>query len=105
MQSVAHTDGDACFENLQALDRQLARAARISGPLRFALGAGLNALAECGGHAALGFSTLEDYGRERCEYGATALGQACRLARRASALPRLREALFSGRISWSMAKE
>jgi hypothetical protein len=114
MQSVALTDGDACFENLQTLDRKLARAARISGPLRFALGVGLNALAACGGHAALGFSTLEDYGRERCEYGATALGQARRLAVRASALPRLREALnhppgcsaaSSGRISWSMAKE
>ena len=73
MQSVALTRGDACFENIQALDRQLAHAARISGPLRFALGAGLNALAESGGYAALGFSTLEDYGRERCEYGATAL--------------------------------
>ena len=93
MQSVAPIDGDACFENIQALDRQLARAARISGRLRFALGAGLNALAKCGGHATLGFSMLEDYGRERCEYGATALGQARRLARRASALPRLREAL------------
>jgi hypothetical protein len=37
---VALTDGDACFENLQALDRQLARAARealISGRISWSM--------------------------------------------------------------------
>ena len=105
MQSTALPHGDACFETLQNLDRQLAQAARKSGPLRYALGLGLNALAECDGHAALGFTSIEDYARERCEYGATAIGQARRLARKTASLPQLRAALVSGRVGWSMATE
>jgi hypothetical protein len=88
--STAVRHGDACFENLQELDRQLARAARKSGPLRYALGLGLNALAECDGHAALGFTSIDDYARERCEYGSTAIGQARRLAQKTASLPQLR---------------
>ena len=103
--STAVRHGDACFENLQELDRQLARAARKSGPLRYALGLGLNALAECDGHAALGFTSIDDYARERCEYGSTAIGQARRLAQKTASLPQLRAALVSGRIGWSMATE
>ena len=105
MQTATLARGHASFERIQALDRQLAHAARKSGPLRFALGAGLNALAACSGHADLGFSSIEDYGRERCEYGATSIAQARLLARRAGSLPHLRRALICGRISGSMATE
>jgi hypothetical protein len=105
MQSTALLQGDACFENLQALDRELARVARSSGSLHFAIGLGLDALARSGGYGALGFTSIDDYGQERCDLGSTAIRRACRLARRSSELPRLKAALFSGRISWSMALE
>ncbi len=103
--STVPLHGDACFENLQELDRQLAQAARKSGPLRHAIGVALNALADCDGHAALGYTSIDDYARERCEYGGTAIGQARRLARKTASLPRLRAALTSGRVGWSMAAE
>src|SRR5215218_3630230 len=104
MQTAALARGDACFDNIEALDRELARTARKSGPLRLAMGLGLEALARGSGHARLGFTSIEDYGRERCERGPTCISQSRRLARRTSALPRLRAALFSGRINWSMAQ-
>jgi hypothetical protein len=106
MQSMALSlQADACFENIRELDDALARTAQKSGSLRFALGVGLDALARSGGHAELGFTSIDDYGQERCERGATWIRQSRQLARRVSELPCLRRALISGRISWSMAAQ
>ena len=90
-------------EQLEALDVELWRRAREAGRLRFEMGIGLDLLERCEGHHALGFSSLEAYGLERCERSASWVQKARGLARRLEQLPVLREALISGAISWSMA--
>ena len=102
---VAVVAGDACFENLEALDRELARLAQKSGSLRLAIGMGLDALARIGGYTALGFPSLNAYALERCERSASWTSSTRRLSARVRELPLLRGALISGRISWSMATE
>lgn len=97
--------GDACFENVEALDCQLACVAQKSGSLQLAIGLGLEALARANGYAQLGFSSLNAYSLERCERSASWAREARVLAVRVSELPLLRDALLSGRISWSMAGE
>ena len=99
MQTGAALAGDACFENVQALDREFAELAHKSGSLRFALGLGLEALARGSGHEDLGFASIEAYGVERCERHATWVRQSRCLVRRVSELPRLRAALISGQVS------
>lgn len=96
---------DAYFESVEALDRELTRLAQKSGSLRLALGLGLDALARTGGYSALGFPSLHAYSLERCERSASWTRETRLLASRVSALPMLRAALTSGRISWSMAGE
>jgi hypothetical protein len=98
---VAVVAGDACFENLEALDRELARLAQKSGSLRLAIGMGLDALARIGGYTALGFPSLNAYALERCERSASWTSSTRRLSARVRELPLLRGALISGRISWS----
>src|SRR5262245_36109243 len=94
MQSMALSlQADACLENLRALDRELARTAQKAGSLRFALGACLDALARSGGYTELGFTSIDDYGQERCERGPSWIRQSRQLARRVSELPCLRGAL------------
>ena len=93
------------FEGVEALDRELARCARKSGALRLAIGLGLDALARMGGHAVLGFASIEAYALERCDRSATWTRVSRRLATRVKDLPQLRRALISGRTSWSMGVE
>jgi hypothetical protein len=96
---------DTPFENVEALDRELAQVARKSGSLRLAVGLGLDALARTGGHTQLAFASIEAYALERCERSATWARQSRKLALRSQELPLLRRALISGRLSWSMALE
>ena len=70
--------------------------------LRLRIGEALEALACTGGHHELGFSSLSAYALERCHRGARWARETRAVARRISAT--LREALVSGRISWSMAE-
>ena len=91
------------YEQLEALDAELSRRAREAGRLRFEMGIGLDLLERCEGHHALGFSSLEAYGLERCERSASWVQKARGLARRLEQLPALGDALISGSISWSMA--
>src|SRR5690349_11503174 len=102
---VALVARDTCFENVEELDRELARLAQKSGSLRLAIGIGLDALARTGGYAALGFPSLNAYALERCERSASWTRSTRRLSVRMSELPLLRGALISGRVSWSMAAE
>jgi len=102
---VALVARDACFENVEALDHELARLAQKSGSLRLAMGIGLDALARTGGYAVLGFPSLNAYALERCERSASWTRSTRRLSVRMSELPLLRKALISGRVSWSMAAE
>jgi hypothetical protein len=90
-------------EQLETLDAELARRVRESGRLRFEMGRGLHVLERCAGHHALGFSSLEAYGLERCERSASWVQKARGLARRLEQLPALGDALISGSITWSMA--
>lgn len=90
-------------EQLEALDVELSRRAREAGRLRYEMGRGLDLLERCQGHHALGFSSLEAYGLERCERSASWVQKARGLARRLEQLPVIRDALISGSITWSMA--
>jgi hypothetical protein len=69
------------------------------------MGLGLDALARAGGHADLGFASIEAYALERCDRSATWTRASRRLAARVQDLPQLRRALISGRTSWSMGLE
>jgi hypothetical protein len=88
---------------LERLDASLASLARGEAALRLRLGQALEVLGR-GGVFSLGFSSLAAYALERCERSVRwAEGARC-LARRVEVLPRLREALAAGRMSWSMAE-
>jgi hypothetical protein len=102
VQQRATSSVDAGFEELESLDRDLARLAWSAGALRFAIALGLSALAK-GGYRDLGFPSMAAYGRERCERRSRWTEQSLALARRAANLPLLRAALLSGRVSWSKA--
>jgi hypothetical protein len=91
------------IERLEALDGELARRAGEAGRLRFEIGRGLDLLEKCGGHHALGFSSIEAYALERCERSASWTQKARGLARRLERLPVIEDALTSGSLSWSMA--
>jgi hypothetical protein len=91
------------IERLEALDGELARRAGEAGRLRFEIGRGLDLLEKCGGHHALGFSSIEAYALERCERSASWTQKARGLVRRLERLPAIEGALISGSLSWSMA--
>ncbi len=55
-------------------------------------------------HEALGFRSLGDYGRERLGVTAHALREWARVAEALASLPKLREAVGSGAVSWSVAR-
>jgi hypothetical protein len=95
---------DVSFAQVEALDHELSRLARGDGSLRLAIGEGLEALGCHSWHHELGFSSLNAYALERLELTASWVGAARALARRLAARPRLREALRSDAISWSMAE-
>jgi hypothetical protein len=91
------------FTGIEALDVELATVARSGGALRLAMGTGLEALARTDGHHALGFSSMTSYALERCERSGRSVQEARWVSRRLNGLPRVREALVSGSINWSMA--
>jgi hypothetical protein len=96
---------DVSLSQVEALDRELAGVSRSAGALRLAVGMGLEALARDDGFHALGFSSLAAYALERCERRKRWMQESRWLARRLSELPRIRAALTSGGIKWSMAAE
>jgi hypothetical protein len=84
------------------LDDELYRLARGAGRLRLRIGQALHRLGD--GYRELGFSTLGAYALERCCRGGRWAAESRALARRLQALPRLRAALESASVGWSMAE-
>ena len=91
---------------LDEAEAELARLGRQEPLLRLRLGELLDALARSGGHHELGFSSLEAYALERCGQSARWCRSTRGLARRLRdrGLPSIRQALRSGRLTWSMAE-
>jgi hypothetical protein len=56
-------------------------------------------------HEALGFRSLGDFGRERLGVNARTLREWARVWRALEALPRLRQAVVSGEVSWTVARK
>jgi hypothetical protein len=77
-------------------------AARVA--VRPVLGALARALVEGRAHEALGYRCLGDYARERLGMGARAVREWARVWRQLDALPRLRGAVLSGEVSFSVAR-
>ncbi|MCC6622952.1 MAG: hypothetical protein IT385_16960, partial [Deltaproteobacteria bacterium] len=71
---------------------------------RLALGEALERLGRHGGPRALGFSSMAAYAVERCGASGRWVEEARGLARRLAGLPRLRAALGTGAVTWSMAQ-
>ncbi|MCC6625167.1 MAG: HNH endonuclease [Deltaproteobacteria bacterium] len=71
---------------------------------RLALGEALERLVHVGGPRALGFSSMAAYAVERCGTSGRWVEDARGLARRLAGLPRLRAALGTGAVTWSMAQ-
>ncbi|MCC6621293.1 MAG: DUF222 domain-containing protein [Deltaproteobacteria bacterium] len=71
---------------------------------RLALGEALERLGHTGGPRALGFSSMTAYALERCGTSGRWVEEARGLARRLTRLPRLRAALGTGAVTWSMAQ-
>ncbi|MCC6624810.1 MAG: hypothetical protein IT385_26405, partial [Deltaproteobacteria bacterium] len=71
---------------------------------RLALGEALERLGRLGGPRALGFSSMAAYAVERCGVSGRWVEEARGLTRRLAGLPRLRAALCSGVLTWSMAQ-
>jgi hypothetical protein len=72
--------------------------------VRPALGALAAALLDGRGYEPLGFRCLGDWSRERLGMGARAMREWARVWRALSELPRLREAVASGEVSWTVAR-
>src|SRR5688572_10992902 len=89
--------------DIERLDATLASLAREEGALRLRLGQLLEVLG-CGAVFDLGFSSLGAYGVERCERSVRWVEAARCLARRVEALPSLRRAMATGKVSWSMGE-
>src|SRR6185436_18346691 len=92
------------FESIERLDAQLVGVAREEAGLRLRLGQVLEVMQRRAACLELGFSSLAAYALERCERSARWVEVACCLARRLEALPLLRVAVATGRISWSKAE-
>src|SRR6185503_14433903 len=92
------------FESIELLDAQLLGVAREEAGLRLRLGQLLETMQRRAYCFELGFSSLSAYALERCERSARWVEVACCLARRLEALPLLRSAVASGRVSWSMGE-
>lgn len=94
---------------LRVLDESLARLGRGAARLRLRVGEALDRLAQCGGHAELGFSSLSAYAHERCERGARWAAESRVMAKRLRGsggrqLSVIRNALVEGTMLWSMAE-
>lgn len=86
------------------LDRELLAEARRVQVGRLELAEGIERLIAAGGWQALGYPTLESYGRERLGRSGRWLADARALARRLAELPVVREAFVCGRSSVSKAE-
>jgi hypothetical protein len=87
------------------VDAELVRLGRGAAALRLRLGELLEALASKGGVEALGFSSMGSYVTERCGLAPRWVSDSGTLVRRLRKLPRLRQALVSGQVTWCMANE
>jgi len=92
------------FSEALRLDAELVRLARGASVWRLALGEALDALSSSCGHHELGFSSFEAYARERCERTGRWAADTRTLSRRLDSLPRTKEAVRTGSISWSTAE-
>ena len=90
-------------EEVERLDARLASLSRDEAALRLRLGQVLEVLSR-GGVFDLGFSSLAAYALERCDRSARWAEAARCLARRVEALPELRHAMATGKVSWSMGE-
>src|SRR5438874_10699399 len=91
-------------EDILLLDAEIARLGRQTASLRLRVGEALEALRRSGGDHELGFSSIGAYTAERCQRSARWGDDTRALVRRLADLPRLREALVAGEVSWSMAE-
>jgi hypothetical protein len=92
------------FESIERLDAQLVGVARQEAGARLRLGQVLEVMQRKACCFELGFSALGAYALERCERSVRWVEVACCLARRLEALPLLRVAVATGRVSWSKAE-
>src|SRR3954470_15620017 len=92
------------FETIEQIDAQLLGWSRAEAGVRLRLAQVLELMQRKACCLELGFSSLGAYALERCERSARWVEVACCLARRLEALPLLRSALASGRLSWSKAE-
>src|SRR5438046_6848967 len=91
-------------DDLLRLDGEIVRLGRCSGALRLRVGEALEHLHRSAGHHELGFSSIGVYVAERCQRSGRWGDDSRALARRLAGLPRLRDAIARGAISWSMAE-
>ena len=89
-----------CSGDVECLDASLVSLARGECALRLRLGQLLEVLGR-GAVFDLGFSSIGAYAVERCERSVRWAEAARCLARRVEALPELRRAMASGKISWT----
>jgi len=68
------------------------------------MGEALQALSERGGHHELGFSSLSAYALERCQQSGRWAADSAAMARRLATLPKLRAALVTGALGFSMVE-
>ena len=88
---AGETDSDA-------VERVLARLARLQGAVELAIGDGLAAVTEGSRLISLGFSCLEDYARERLDIKERRAQAMARLSRELRTRPLLRAALMAGEV-------
>ncbi|MCC6620600.1 MAG: HNH endonuclease [Deltaproteobacteria bacterium] len=91
-------------EPVARLDARLCALVVGAARWRLALGEALERLGHAGGPRALGFSSMAAYAVERCGVSGRWVEEARGLARRLAGLPRLRAALGTGAVTWSMAQ-
>jgi hypothetical protein len=89
---------------LRDLDRNLARLSHLNGARRLRVGQALCKMSERSWHHELGFSSLPAYALERCAHKGRWAAESCTVARKLAKLPRLRAALETGTLGWSMVE-
>ena len=102
--SAARVEAGVPRSELVRLDAELARRARAGGASRLRLGEALERLGSSGWHHELGFSSMAAYAQQACGRSGRWAGDARAVARNVAPLAKIRAALRSGRISWSMAQ-
>ena len=96
-------------ERVREADRVVAELGRGAGRLRLRIGEGLDVLDEGDKLGTVGFAAVRTYAFERCERGPRWAAESRALARRLlrkgeTGLPKVRHALMTGMMSWSMAE-